>query len=1166
MENTLYFSMPRKVIVGVIHAVGIQRLQDAVQDNAAQAQAQKYGNAVKTTNVIEGVETEDIPLTAEERAQRRLEMKARSILFMAIPNEHQLKFKSYKDAKSLMQAIQNRFGGNDATKKTQKNLLKQKYENFATSNSEMLDQTYDRLQKLISLLEIHGPDLDIMSLDDLYNNLKVYESEVKGSSSLSTSLQNVAFVSSNSTRSTSAAVNTAQGVNTATTKATADNLTTVDSLSDALIYSFFASQPRSSQLDSEDLQQIHLNDIEEMDLKWQMAMLTMRARRFLKRTGRKLEMADKETFGFDKSKVECFNCHKRGHFARECRAPRNQDNSVMGLDMTRVIKLKKVQTTLHSWHIPLQVLQAQSLRGLESVEARLLVYQKNESIFGDKIILLKRDVLARDNAIAEFKRRLEQAIKEKDEINLGYNAAPPPITRNFMPPKPDLVLRNIDDYANKPVDKSSEVKTCDAKPETIRRECNAPIIEDWESDSDEEDEPKAKVVRKTVESKTVEKDDVSKNVKPSYAKVEFVRPKSARQIRQSISSAKQNLSKAAVSVNTARPISTASSRPRVNDAKPRPNTFKKAHSSVGRPFKRITAKKNSNYTHRVNIVKGAWVNTARTAVNIVRPRAAVNAARSKITVNTARTRLAINTARPKAVLKAVKGNIGNAVKASTYWIWRPKQKVLDHQEFQEKGIFNSGFSRHMTRNKAYLTDFEEIDGGFVAFGGNSRGRKITGKDDENQVLLKVLRKHNMHSVDLKNIVPSGGLTCLFSRATLDESNLWHRRLGHINFKTMNKLVKGNLVRGIENLIDLRVKVIRCDNGTEFKNRVMNEFCEMKGIKMEFSIARTPEQNGNKVLVIKPYNKTPYELFLGRKPALGFMRPFGCLVTILNTIDHLGKVDGKADEGFLIGYSTNKKVFRVFNNKTRIVEENLHIQFNENTPNIAGSGPNWLFNIDALTKTMNYQPVSARNQSNGSAGTKDDNDAGAAEKKTIPDQEYLLLPLWTSNSKSLDDKFVADAEKKDCDDQEKEDNVNSTNTINAASINEVNTAGTKTSMELPDDPNMPPLEEIVYSDDDEEVGAEADMNNLDLNITMDVKSAFLYGKIKEEVYVCQPPGFEDPMFPDKVYKVEKALYGLHQTPRAWYETLSTYLIENGFKRGIIDKTLFIKKDKCDILLV
>ncbi|GKF22967.1 ribonuclease H-like domain-containing protein, partial [Tanacetum coccineum] len=115
---------------------------------------------------------------------------------------------------------------------------------------------------------------------------------------------------------------------------------------------------------------------------------------------------------------------------------------------------------------------------------------------------------------------------------------------------------------------------------------------------------------------------------------------------------------------------------------------------------------------------------------------------------------------------------------------------------------------------------------------------------------------------------------------------------------------------------------------------------------------------NRVLVTKPHNKTPYELFLGRKPALGFIRPFGYPVTILNTIDHLGKFDDKADEGFFIGYLINSKAFRVFISRTRIVEENLHVQFSENTPNIAGSGPNWLFDIDALKKLMNYKPVTA----------------------------------------------------------------------------------------------------------------------------------------------------------------------------------------------------------------
>ncbi|GJZ76098.1 putative ribonuclease H-like domain-containing protein [Tanacetum coccineum] len=475
--------------------------------------------------------------------------------------------------------------------------------------------------------------------------------------------------------------------------------------------------------------------------------------------------------------------------------------------------------------------------------------------------------------------------------------------------------------------------------------------------------------------------------------------------------------------------------------------------------------------------------------------------------------------------------------------------------------------------------------------------------DESHVLLKVPRKDNMYSVDLKNVVPQGGLTCLFAKATPDESNLWHRRLGHVNFETMNKLVKGNLVRGlpsklfeinqtcvacqkgkqhrasydfsrfswvfflatkdetteilktfitgIKNLIDLKIKVIRCDNGSELKNRIMNQLCEMKGIKREFSVARTPQQNGvaerknrtlieaartmladsklpttfwaeavntacyvqNRVLVIKPQNKTPYELFLGRKPALSFMRPFGCPVTILKTIDHLGKFDGKADEGFFVGYSTNSKAFRVFNSRTRIVEENMHVQFSENTPNIAGSGPNWLFDIDALTNSMNYKPVVAGNQSNGSTCTKACDDAGKTRMETVPGKYYILLLLWTQDppfSSSLKDSLDAEfkpsgeEEKKDVEDpenkdsevpstkeprvnQEKDASVNNTNTINTVSPT-VNTASIEDNAidenivyGCVDDPNMPELEEIAYSDDDEDVGAEVDIKNLDTHI-------------------------------------------------------------------------------------
>ncbi|GJW86845.1 ribonuclease H-like domain-containing protein [Tanacetum coccineum] len=240
--------------------------------------------------------------------------------------------------------------------------------------------------------------------------------------------------------------------------------------------------------------------------------------------------------------------------------------------------------------------------------------------------------------------------------------------------------------------------------------------------------------------------------------------------------------------------------------------------------------------------------------------------------------------------------------------------------------------------------------------------------DESQVLLKVPRKNNMYSVYMKNIVPKESLSCLLVKATLDESMLWHRRLGHVNFKTINNFVKENLVRGLPSKhfendqtyvaclkgkqhkasFDKKVKIIRCDMNRVQEITIYEVICKQKDIKREFSIARTPQQNGvaerrnrtlieaartmladsklpttfwaeavntacyvqNRVLVVKPHNKTPYELFRGRTPALSFMRPFGCHVTILNTLDYLGKFDGKSDEGFFVGYSLNSKAFRV----------------------------------------------------------------------------------------------------------------------------------------------------------------------------------------------------------------------------------------------------------------
>ncbi|GKE74785.1 ribonuclease H-like domain-containing protein [Tanacetum coccineum] len=264
----------------------------------------------------------------------------------------------------------------------------------------------------------------------------------------------------------------------------------------------------------------------------------------------------------------------------------------------------------------------------------------------------------------------------------------------------------------------------------------------------------------------------------------------------------------------------------------------------------------------------------------------------------------------------------------------------------------------MTGNMSYLTDYEEIDGGYIGFRGNPKGGKLQEHVplklliDERQVLLRVPRKNNMYSVDLKNIVSKGGLTCLFAKATSDESKHWHRSLGHLNFKTMNKLVKGNLVRGLPSkLFENDQTCVACQKGKQHKasfagrrNGTLIEAARtlLADSKLPTTFwaeaVNTACYVQNRMLVVKPRNKTSYELFHGRTSTLSFMRPFGCPVTILNTIDHLGKFDGKADEGFFIGYSLNSKAFRVFNSRTRIVEENLHSRFSESTPNVVGTGP------------------------------------------------------------------------------------------------------------------------------------------------------------------------------------------------------------------------------------
>ncbi|GJU08308.1 putative ribonuclease H-like domain-containing protein [Tanacetum coccineum] len=307
-----------------------------------------------------------IPVTAEEKTNKKNDVKARGLLLMALPNEHQLTFSQYPDAKSMFAAIETRFGGNAATKKTQKTLLKQQYENFSASSAESLDSIFNRLQKIVSRLAILGviiaqedlnlkflsslppewnthvvvwmnkPEVETMSIDDLYNNFKIVEQKVKKIVGTSSGGQNLAFMTAPSTSSTNDANTASPQVSAASPSVNADcPQVYTASVSDNTVYAFMVENPNGSNVLRQDLEQIHEDDLEAMDLKWQLSLLSVRAKKYFQRTGRKIFINANDTAGYDKSKVECYNCHKLGHFSRECRAPRSKEYQFRNQDNTR---------------------------------------------------------------------------------------------------------------------------------------------------------------------------------------------------------------------------------------------------------------------------------------------------------------------------------------------------------------------------------------------------------------------------------------------------------------------------------------------------------------------------------------------------------------------------------------------------------------------------------------------------------------------------------------------------------------------------------------------------------------------------------------------------------------------------------------------------------------
>ncbi|GJV47815.1 hypothetical protein Tco_1438027 [Tanacetum coccineum] len=426
------------------------------------------GNAPPITKVIEGVETTIAPTTAEEKA------------------------------------VEKRFKGNVATKKTQRNLLKHHQLEIHGESISQEDVNQKFLRSLSPKWNTHAivwrnkSEIDTLSLDDLYNNLKICEPEVKGTSSSSKNIQNVTFVSLNNTSSINGAVNTAHGATTASTQATAVNLTTIDNLSDA-----GSKEPRKQ---------------EKEITRRVMPVETTMSNALVSCDGSGYDWIDQAEEGPTNFALMAYSS--------------TSSNSEVSTDSNC----------------------------LESIEARLLVYNKNESVYKEDIKVLKREIHLREVAITELKRKLELAQKQKDEIQLTvenfenssknlsklidcqivdkcktglrYNVVPPPYRGNFMPLKPDLSFSGLEEFTSepiviKPVAENSEAKASEAKPKVVRKNISAPIIEDWVSDNEEDDVPQAKIEKKTF--------------KPSFARIEFVKPKQQEKTaKKTVNHVKQN--------------------------------------------------------------------------------------------------------------------------------------------------------------------------------------------------------------------------------------------------------------------------------------------------------------------------------------------------------------------------------------------------------------------------------------------------------------------------------------------------------------------------------------------------------------------------------------------------------------------------------------------------
>ncbi|GJT33351.1 putative ribonuclease H-like domain-containing protein [Tanacetum coccineum] len=1026
---------------------------------------------------------------------RRNNEKALNILLSAIPDRHLLSFHDATNAKPLFSWTANkaRFGGNEASKKMQKNLLKQQFETFTIGSREELDSAYERFQNILIVQMIRGqPGLDELEFDDLYNNLKVYEHELKGVSNSSS--QNIAFLStevkgSTLKQSTADPANIPKGYTQATSSKTCTN---------------------------------DEGCMEEIDIRWQVAMITARIRKFMRKTGRPIDLKPKNGITFDKSKIECFNCQKLGHFARECRFAKYQENRANGRMKKRIVAIE------------------------DSNSKALVATDNNEDIDWTKEFDAEPVTFAM-MALTEV---------EQDDWSMEFDAEHVHFgkiwTGDFDWAGPQSLLIHQWKYGL--------TRISDLKQEDKQKELGSALKK-------ERDDFR-------VESSSSMESDNSLGI----------------QIRLNLCTARPRVPQAVLSQSTGRPY-----HPRMDNIRPRTSSFspssrssttrtphrpqrpKKIMKSIwGNPEEDLKdyaiidsgclMKRNSIKTSCIDFEKVSYVEELTLDSKNIIPSGEITCLVAKATKDEAvlwHRRLGhVNF----IINKLVKGNLVRGLPSKTF--------KLDHSCLA---------CRKGKQHRASCKKIEER----------------TVREPLELLHMDLFGPVSVESVNRKKY-------CLV--VTDDCSKFsW---VFFLAYKDETYDMLHDLIVGLENKLRHKVKTIRCDHGTEFKNQLMNEFCAKKGIKREYSIARTPQQNGvaerkNRTLIeatrtMLADSLLPIQFWVKQfNTVVIFMRPFGCPLTILNTLDHLGKFDGKSEEGYLLGYSTNSKGFRVYNRVTRKVQDCLHVNFLENQENQKGKGPDWMFDLELLTPSMNYIPFIVHGPSINPVQNKQhtaDKEVPLSSDEQALHDELVSLMHQESLAKIHNDaqRNAFEEEKRRIALEKGKECVDSTFTLSTANTPSQSTGNTPTDSD-DDVPKDGVFSTNSFDDEntDTEEGGAADYNNMDPTIDVTSTPTLRIHKIHPQSQIIgkSTAGILTRRKLKESASDQHQLAGTKKVSQAladesWVEAMQEELLQfklqekkcmstasrfdrsfaSKTRRGAIDKTLFIKKDRRDIMLV